>query len=92
MSVDEAVLAAKFDVDTDAVGMANADEVKAPTGWSIGGVPRFCHDTDLPPLADPTFESYEYFWAAVGTPDTMFPIATDDLVVFSERRIVDIHD
>jgi prolyl-tRNA editing enzyme YbaK/EbsC (Cys-tRNA(Pro) deacylase) len=90
--VDESKLAAEFDVDADQVRTANADEVKAATGWSIGGVPPFCHSTELPVLGDPAFESYEELWGAAGTPETMFPLSPDQLVEFVDPSFVDVYE
>lgn len=90
--VDEAKLADEFDVDFDRVRTANADEVKAATGWSIGGVPPFCHSEDLTVLGDPAFRSYDELWGAAGTPDTMFPLAPGHLDEFVEPRYVDVYE
>ncbi|ELY99627.1 hypothetical protein C480_20204 [Natrialba aegyptia DSM 13077] len=38
----------------DSVGMADADRIRELLGWSIGGVPPICHDSDVPVLFDPT--------------------------------------
>lgn len=89
--VDETKLAAEFGVETDRVRTANADEVKSTTGWSIGGVPPFCHRTELPILADPTFQSCDELWGAAGTPDAMFPLGPERLVEFVDPRFVDVY-
>ncbi|RDZ92983.1 prolyl-tRNA editing protein, partial [Haloferax sp. Atlit-6N] len=34
------------------VAMADPDEIRSVVGWSIGGVPPFCHDADLPVYID----------------------------------------
>jgi prolyl-tRNA editing enzyme YbaK/EbsC (Cys-tRNA(Pro) deacylase) len=90
--VDEGALAAEFDADPDRVRSADAATVKAATGWSIGGVPPFCHDTDLPTLADPAFEAYDTLWAAAGTPETVFPLPRATLVDAAEPRFVDVYE
>ncbi|WP_435128240.1 YbaK/EbsC family protein [Halobaculum sp. D14] len=75
--VDEDGFAAA--VGADAVEMADADEVKAATGWSIGGVPPFCHDTDLPVYLDESLTAHDTVWAAAGTPEAVFAVAPDAL-------------
>jgi len=75
-------------VDLDAVAvyrdgadarMAEADEVKDATGWSIGGVPPFCHATDVPVLLDETLLDHDEVWAAAGTPTAVWPIDPERL-------------
>jgi len=61
-------------VDGSDARMAEADEVKEATGWSIGGVPPFCHATDVPVLLDETLLDHDEVWAAAGTPTAVWPI------------------
>lgn len=77
--VDEGKIAAHLGVDAEAVSMADADEIKTTLGWSIGGVPPFCHDAEVPVFIDETLLDYEVVWAAAGTPEAVFPIAPDTL-------------
>lgn len=75
-------------VDTEALGRlvgrpvrrADADGVRAATGYAIGGTPPFGHDTSLDTVIDPDLLAFEVVWAACGTPDSVFPIAPDELV------------
>ncbi|KAB1189976.1 YbaK/EbsC family protein [Haloferax sp. MBLA0076] len=90
--VDEAKLAAEFEADPSAVRSANASEVKAATGWSIGGVPPTCHTTVCPVLADPTFDTFEEIWAAAGTPEAVFRLTPERLRTLSNPRFVDVFE
>ena len=65
--------------DASDARMAEADEVKEATGWSIGGVPPFCHATDVPVLMDETLLGHHEVWAAAGTPTAVWPIAPERL-------------
>ncbi|MFB6360572.1 MAG: YbaK/EbsC family protein [Halobacteriales archaeon] len=76
--VDESRLAAKLGAAS--VRMAEPDEAREATGWSIGGVPPFCHDQELRVLVDDTLLGHEEVWAAAGTPKGVFPIDPDRLV------------
>jgi len=76
--VSEDRLGAILDV-TD-VRMAEPEEVRAATGWSIGGVPPFCHDQQLRVLVDDTLLKHDEVWAAAGTPQGVFPIDPDRLL------------
>jgi prolyl-tRNA editing enzyme YbaK/EbsC (Cys-tRNA(Pro) deacylase) len=70
--------------------MADPDEVSETLGWSIGGVPPFCHDTDVPVYLDETLTDYETVWAAAGSAETVFPIHPDDIVEHADAEVVDI--
>ena len=88
--VSHAKLADRRGVDEDDVRMAEADEVKETLGWSIGGVPPFCHETAVPVYLDETLEGFETVWAAAGTPEAVFPIAPDRLVDLSGADPADL--
>jgi prolyl-tRNA editing enzyme YbaK/EbsC (Cys-tRNA(Pro) deacylase) len=62
------------------VRKADAGEVRAATGYAIGGTPPFGHARDLPVLIDRQLTAFEVVWAAAGTPRHVFPIAPGDLL------------
>jgi len=62
------------------VGRADADTVRAATGFPIGGVPPFGHDDVLPTAIDEDLLGYDEVWAAAGTPRDVFALAPPDLV------------
>ena len=68
----------------------DADAVRAATGFPIGGVPPFGHDTALRVFVDPDLLQYEEVWAAAGTWNDVFPIAPDDLVRASGGMVIDL--
>ncbi|UPV73708.1 YbaK/EbsC family protein [Halorussus limi] len=88
--VSEARLADLLGLDESDVEMADAAEIKATLGWSIGGVPPFCHDADVPVYLDRTLTEFETVWAAAGTPEAVFPIAPDELGELSEATVADV--
>ncbi|MDX1469005.1 MAG: YbaK/EbsC family protein [Acidimicrobiia bacterium] len=59
--------------------MATLDEVRDATGYAAGGTPPFGHKRPLRVFADPALRRNDPVWAAGGTPQTVFPIALDDL-------------
>jgi prolyl-tRNA editing enzyme YbaK/EbsC (Cys-tRNA(Pro) deacylase) len=73
-----------------AVRRANADEVRAATGFAIGGTPPFGHPQPVRTLVDPLLTTFAVVWAAGGTPDTVFPLSSDDLVRVTGGEIVDV--
>ncbi|WP_049999174.1 YbaK/EbsC family protein [Halococcus sediminicola] len=88
--VSEAKLAEVCAVDESAVGMADADVVRETVGWSIGGVPPFCHDSSLPVYMDDTLREFATVWAAAGTPEAVFPIAPERLRTLADAQPVDV--
>jgi prolyl-tRNA editing enzyme YbaK/EbsC (Cys-tRNA(Pro) deacylase) len=81
---DEALLAREIG---EPVGRADADAVRAATGFSIGGVPPLGHPEPLDTLIDSDLLRYGCVWAAAGTPVDVFPIAPDDLVRATGGRV-----
>ena len=59
---------------------ADADLVKATTGFSIGGVPPFGHVSELRTVVDEDLLAYPVVWAAAGTANDVFPLTPDELV------------
>jgi prolyl-tRNA editing enzyme YbaK/EbsC (Cys-tRNA(Pro) deacylase) len=66
---------------------ATADEARAATGYSIGGVPPFAHEHRVTVVMDPALDGYEEVWAAAGTPTAVFPIAPATLVMLSDALV-----
>jgi len=63
-----------------AVRRADADEVRAATGFAVGGVPPFGHATDLRCFVDDALLAHDVVWAAAGTPTHVFAAAPAALV------------
>jgi len=62
------------------VSMANADEVKTNTGFSIGGVAPIAHIKKLDILIDKSLSKFEYIFAAAGHPHCVFKITYEQLI------------
>ena len=58
---------------------ADADFVRAVTGFAIGGVPPIGHAQKMETYLDEDFLQYEKIWAAAGTPNAIFELNTSDL-------------
>lgn len=86
--VDEAKLADALGVTR--VRKATADEVRAATGYAIGGTPPFGHDTELPVLCDRALLAFDEVWAAAGTPTTVFPLAPAQLLEVTGAAAVEL--
>jgi len=61
------------------VRRADGDEVRAATGYAIGGVPPLGHAGALPVLIDEHLLVESEVWAAAGLPDAVFRVAPDAL-------------
>lgn len=72
--------------------MAEPEDVREMLGWAIGGVPPFCHETQVPVYIDEALLEYDTVWAAAGTPQAVFPIAPERIREFAEASIVDISE
>ena len=62
------------------VSMANAEEVKKNTGFSIGGVAPVAHKLSLDILVDKSLNRFPYVFAAAGHPNCVFKITYDELI------------
>jgi prolyl-tRNA editing enzyme YbaK/EbsC (Cys-tRNA(Pro) deacylase) len=71
-------------------GRVDADAVRATTGFPIGGVPPFGHDTRLRIFIDPDLLQYGEVWAAAGTWNDVFGIEPHQLVDASSGMVVDL--
>ena len=72
------------------IGKADADFVRAQTGFVIGGVPPVGHTTPLDTFVDEDLLQYEVIWAAAGTPNAVFELTPSDLVKIAGGRTVSI--
>ena len=59
---------------------ASADEVRAATGFAIGGVPPLGHDTELPTIVDESLRRFDRVWCAAGTPHAVFETEVEQLL------------
>ena len=83
--VDEQALS---DLVGETVEMADADFVRAQTGFAIGGVPPVGHLRRLVVFIDEDLLQYETVWAAAGTPHAVFEVAPGELVPIAGGRLV----
>ena len=72
------------------VSMASADEVKAQTGFTIGGVSPVGHINDLNIIIDKTLERFQDVYAAAGHPNSIFKTDFLKLKDLTKGRIEDI--
>ena len=73
-------------LDVAEVRQAAPDEVRAATGFAIGGVPPFGHD--VPVLFDESLLDHERVWAAAGDPHSLFCVNPRELAESISARVV----
>jgi prolyl-tRNA editing enzyme YbaK/EbsC (Cys-tRNA(Pro) deacylase) len=64
--------------------------VRAATGFPIGGVPPFGHDSALRVFVDPDLMGYDVVWAAAGTWHDVFSLTPQQLVSASGGLVVEL--
>ena len=72
------------------VCMANADEVKTNTGFSIGGVAPVAHLKQLNILIDKSLSRFQNVFAAAGHPNSIFKIEYYQLVQMTKGEVKEI--
>ena len=72
------------------VRMANADEVKVNTGFSIGGVAPIAHLKKLNILIDQSLGRFQSVFAAAGHPNSIFKIEYNKLVQMTKGEVKEI--
>jgi prolyl-tRNA editing enzyme YbaK/EbsC (Cys-tRNA(Pro) deacylase) len=85
--VNEAGVAAHLG---EALRRPDADAVRALTGYAIGGIPPFGHDTLIATYIDGDLLQYDIVWAAAGTPKAVFSAAPGKLKDATKAIVIDV--
>ncbi len=88
--VDEKKLEALVCPDGKRLGRADAEFVKAKTGFSIGGVSPLAHATPVVLFIDASLFRFDEIWAAAGHPNAVFQLAPADLEWLTGAPVVDV--
>lgn len=72
------------------VGRADADFVKASTGFSIGGVSPVAHASKVVTLMDAELQRFDTVWAAAGHPYGVFPASPVQLQQLTDAPWSDV--
>ena len=72
------------------VSMANADQVKEITGYTIGGVSPIGHLTKVSILVDNNLARFEDIFAAAGHPNCIFKINFEQLLKLTNGKIEEL--
>lgn len=68
------------------IGKANANDVRAATGFAIGGVSPVALATAVPIVIDEALAAYDVVWAAAGHTHWVFPTSFDELLKITGGR------
>lgn len=77
-------------MDGGSAAFADADTVRAATGYAIGGVSPFALPEDLPVFIDDSLERFETVYPAGGTPSSMVRMTFAQLLGTSGGRVATI--
>jgi len=66
---------------------ADADFVREVTGFAIGGVPPIGHFQKMETYLDEDLMNYKTVWAAAGTPNAIFELVPNDLLLMTHGKI-----
>lgn len=72
------------------VGRADAEFVKARTGFTIGGVSPVAHAQPPVTLIDRELFRFDVIWAAAGHPNGVFPLSPKELVSLTGAPVEDV--
>ena len=72
------------------ISRADAEFVRARTGFAIGGVSPVAHATPAVTLIDRELFRFDEIWAAAGHPHGVFKLRPDDLVRLTGAPVADI--
>ena len=72
------------------VSMANPDQVKEVTGFTIGGVSPIGHLQEIEIFIDKELSRFKYIYAAAGHPNCIFKIDFDNLISITKGSIKNI--
>jgi prolyl-tRNA editing enzyme YbaK/EbsC (Cys-tRNA(Pro) deacylase) len=89
-SGDRRVDEKKVGAITGALGRADAEFVKARTGFAIGGVAPLAHLNPPVTLIDRDLFRFAEIWAAAGHPNGVFRLAPGDLERFTGAPVADV--
>ena len=75
--------------ETD-IRRATANEARALTGFTIGGIPPIGHERTVRVAMDPDLGRFEVVWAAAGTPTAVFPVPPATLRMLANANVAPI--
>ena len=90
-SGDRRVDEKKVDAIVGKTGRADADFVKAKTGFSIGGVSPIAHPAPIRTFLDPALRAHPEIWAAAGHPAAVFSTTYAELLAMTGATEIEVN-
>ena len=90
LRVDEKKVQAIVCAEGGKLGRADAEFVKAKTGFSIGGVSPLAHAEEPVTLIDERLFRFDVVWAAAGHPHAVFPLTPAQLQRYTGAPVADV--
>jgi prolyl-tRNA editing enzyme YbaK/EbsC (Cys-tRNA(Pro) deacylase) len=90
LRVDEKKVQAIVCAEGGKLGRADAEFVKAKTGFSIGGVSPLAHATPPVTLIDDQLFRFDVIWAAAGHPHGVFRLSPNELQSLTGAPVHDV--
>lgn len=90
--VDRRTLAKHFDVGRKRVKLADANTVRAVTGYDIGGVPPIGHLTQLAAVIDEQVLKFEMVYGGGGGVDTLLKIDPKEIIACTNAHPIDLRE
>jgi prolyl-tRNA editing enzyme YbaK/EbsC (Cys-tRNA(Pro) deacylase) len=72
------------------ISRADAEAVRAATGFPIGGVPPVGHPRPVRTVIDAALLAHDEIWSAGGTPNAVFPTTPAELIRVTGAEVVDV--
>jgi ubiquinone/menaquinone biosynthesis C-methylase UbiE/prolyl-tRNA editing enzyme YbaK/EbsC (Cys-tRNA(Pro) deacylase) len=72
------------------IGRADAEFVRASTGFAIGGVPPLGHSQPIVTFIDEDLLQYENIWGAAGTPNAVFELTPGELQKMTGGKVAHV--
>jgi prolyl-tRNA editing enzyme YbaK/EbsC (Cys-tRNA(Pro) deacylase) len=74
------------------IRQANAKEVRAFTGFAIGGIPPVGHAQEMKTLIDEDLLQYDEIFAAGGIPESIFKTTPQDLLTMTGGQVAEVKE
>ena len=72
------------------VRIADAETVKATTGYPVGAVPPVAHRQSIPTYLDKSLKRFSKIYPAAGTTTNMFRTTFDELLSLTAAEVIDV--
>jgi prolyl-tRNA editing enzyme YbaK/EbsC (Cys-tRNA(Pro) deacylase) len=69
---------------------ADADFVRAASGFAIGGIPPLGHDEPIATYIDQDLLQYDLIWAAAGHPNAVFRLTPAELLEMTRGQVIPV--